>query len=371
METLYVDALEKQVLQMHEILGERRFSRFALGGGTPTKLDVDNLRRVLVLADEALGADIRNIPGSIEVSPETVENPKLDLLADYSIDRISIGVQSFLDEESRAVFRPQKQGDVRDALERIRARNFPILNLDLMYGLPEQTHESFLYSLEAALEYEPEEFFLYPLYIRPLTGYGRKLGIEKKEGAKEHYGTREDFYEFGRSILLKKGYEQVSLRMFRSRRIPHTGGPDYSCQSDGMVGLGCGARSYTRELHYSYEYGVERSATREILEEFIKREDFSKALHGYTLDLEDQKRRYLIQSLLCSDGIDFVAYGEYFQFELLDDFPELKLLLEKELAVMEGNRMVLSPEGYRISDSLGPWLFSESVRRAMEDYQLR
>src|SRR5205085_12428903 len=95
-------------------------------------------------------------------------------------------------------------------------------------------------SWREALHWDPEELYLYPLYIRPQTGLGRRNG----DGV-EH---RTDLYRLGRDLLLSQGYRQASLRCFRK---PSTALPtNYGCQRDGMIGLGCGARSYTRELHY-------------------------------------------------------------------------------------------------------------------------
>ncbi|MBD4029592.1 coproporphyrinogen III oxidase family protein, partial [Xanthomonas citri pv. citri] len=65
-------------------------------------------------------------------------------------------------------------------------------------------------------------------------------------------------YRAGRDHLLAAGYTQVSMRMFRAPHARDGDAPVYCCQSDGMVGIGCGARSYTAGLHYSSEYGVSR-----------------------------------------------------------------------------------------------------------------
>src|SRR5205823_11065828 len=84
---------------------------------------------------------------------------------------------------------------------------FPTVNVDLIYGLPGQTVATWLYSLREALRYSPTELYLYPLYVRPLTGLGRSH--------KEWDDIRLACYREGRELLLAEGYEQVSMRMFR------------------------------------------------------------------------------------------------------------------------------------------------------------
>ena len=169
----YLEALRRQVGVVSAAMGEgARFARFAMGGGTPTQLPLEGLEAVLDLLHDELGAELAAIPASVECSPETATLEKLRLLRERGVDRISMGVQSFVDAEVKAIHRPQNMGSVRAALERMNALGFPHVNIDLMYGLPEQTPESWLYSIQEALAFNPAEIFLYPLYVRPLTRMG-------------------------------------------------------------------------------------------------------------------------------------------------------------------------------------------------------
>jgi oxygen-independent coproporphyrinogen-3 oxidase len=161
--------------------------------------------------------------------------------------------------------------------------------------------------------------------------------------------------------------------MFQSPRAPAADGPAYCCQNDGMVGLGCGARSYTRGLHYSGEYAVGASGVREIIAAYIARPDeaFDFADYGFMLDGEEQRRRFAIQSLLQIDGLDLAAYRARFDSEALDDLPELAWFEHRGLAIRENDRMRLTEAGLEMSDVIGPALYSERVRGLMEGYQLR
>ena len=140
-----------------------------------------------------------------------------------------------------------------------------------------------------------------------------------------------------------------------------------------MVGIGCGARSYTRGLHYSSEYAVGASGVRAIIDGYLGRsgESFASAAYGFVLDGGDQRRRYLIQSLLQVEGLPLAAYRRRFGGELLADFPELSELAEHNLAVLSGTHLRLTEAGLEQSDTIGPWLYSTPVRRRMESYDLR
>lgn len=364
-EAAYLDALERQARRVNLALGPASFARMAIGGGTPTYLDCDGLARLFDIATRLFQVDLDRTPISVETSPATAEPARLQLLRSYRVDRISIGVQSFVEAEVAAVGRSQRTGTVETALEAIHTTGFPTLNIDLIYGLPGQTVASWLHSLERALYYRPEELYLYPLYVRPLTGLGRT--------GKNWDDIRRACYRAARERLLDAGYTQISMRMFRAAHAPDQDGPVYCCQEDGMVGLGCGARSYTRTRHYSSEYAVGASGVRAILADYIARpdKDFDIATYGFVLNPDEQRRRYLLQSLLQCDGLSLAAYARRFGSAPFHDLPSLNELIEQGLAVCSGGVLQLTAEGLEYSDAIGPWLYSPEVCRLMAEYELR
>lgn len=363
--TSYVDALERQAACFHEAVPDARFSRLALGGGTPTYLSPEQLDRLFAIAKKRFQIKLEATPCSVETSPETATAERLAVLRENHVDRISIGVQSFIDEEVRSVGRAQKSDDVCATLSLMREMGFSTLNIDLMYGLPGQSETRWQYSLDQALHFAPEEIYLYPLYVRPLTGVSR-LGRSWDD-------ERLALYRYGRDYLCTRGYEQVSMRMFRKSCGTGEAAPVYCCQEDGMVGLGPGARSYTRALHYSSEYAVGASGVREIIGDFSKRsdEELSQVNYGARLDLAEEKRRYTILSLLHADGLDTPGYQERFGSDVVSDFPELAQLDEAGLSRQSGSRILLNEAGFERADAIGPWLHSTRVQELMAEYELR
>lgn len=367
LETQYLQALEREARQVRDALGPVTISRMAIGGGTPTYLDMAGLNRVFDITAELFGAELGRIPISVETSPGTSEAAKMTLLQQRGVDRVSIGVQSFHEAEAAAVGRGQKTAEVEAALTRIREAGIATLNIDLMYGLPGQTAATWLSSLEAALRFQPEELYLYPLYVRPLTGLGR-VGRAWDD-------QRLELYRLGRDFLRSSGYTQVSMRMFRAAHAPDAGagGPIYCCQDDGMVGLGCGARSYTTALHYSSEYAVGRTGVKSILADYIAKpaDAFDWVAYGAVLDAEEQRRRYVLQLLLQAEGLNGDAYHKRFGSDWGDDLPQLAELTAQGLTELADGHLRLTEWGMERSDTLGPWLYSAPARRLMEAYDLR
>ncbi|MFI9494057.1 STM4012 family radical SAM protein [Streptomyces halstedii] len=374
--TRYLDALDRQATAVRDALGDAdpvRFAAAAFGGGTPTFLTAGELERLCDIAEKRMGADLRSVPLSVETSPSTATADRLAVLADRGTTRVSIGVQSFVDAEARAAVRPQHRSEVEAALGRIRDARVPVLNIDLIYGIDGQTEESWRFSLDAALAWRPEELYLYPLYVRPLTGLGRhRTDADAPDRAWDEQRLR--LYRAGRDHLLAHGYEQVSMRMFRLKDAPQAGPDDYACQTDGMIGLGCGARSYTSSLHYSFDYAVEMREIRGIIDDFTATGDFSRAEVGRYVTGDEARRRHLLQSLLQAEGLDRAGYRERFGTDPHADFPaELERFAAR--GWLDGSAapggLRLSPEGLAHSDALGPELFSPAVRAAMSAYEAK
>lgn len=359
----YLSQLRVEAAVIKEELGDARFTQVAIGGGTPTFLNDRELAELFVLSSELLG-NKNSVQGtSCEASPATLTSSKAKLLKEWGVTRLSLGVQSFDENESRALGRPQKTSDVVRAIEIAREQRFPTLNLDLIYGLEGQSRAAWLNTVQQAAKFRPEEIYLYPLYVRELTGLG-KTGAT----AGDH---RLDHYRAARDLLCGEGYEQKSLRMFALPQKSHQKAGQYRCQTDGMVGLGCGARSYTRELHYSTEFAVGRQGVRSILGDYLRRDavDFASARHGIAIDSEDQRRRYVIQTLFQADGLDRFEYGQRFGADPLDELPQLAELVELDFAIATPQRLRLTRSGLERSDAIGPWLYSERVVRLMEEFE--
>jgi oxygen-independent coproporphyrinogen-3 oxidase len=361
--SFYLDALRRQAHVFRAAFPEACFCCFAIGGGTPTFLNEAELGALFNVGEQVMGADLQAIPAGVEVSPDTLTAAKVSFLKARGVSRVSIGVQSFIESEAANSGRPQSRREVDTALALLVDARFPTVNIDLIYGLPGQSVQTWLYSVRQALAHAPDELYLYPLYLRPLTGLGRcRHDVED---------IRPACYRAGRDLLLAEGYEQVSMRMFRRSVAPGGDGPAYCCQEDGMVGLGCGARSYTRGLHYSLDYAVGPKSIKGIIADYLARSDADLALadHGFALDGDEQRRRYLLQSILNVAGLDVARYAARFGSEPAYDFPDLRTFADLGLLVYNGDRWVPTAIGLEWSDALGPWFFSGRVRALMAGYE--
>lgn len=364
--TQYLDQLEQQAIQVDKAIGEYHFSNIAIGGGTPTYLTAKELQHLFHIATQRLNIDLSTTPIGIETSPATITEDRLMILKQYHVNRISLGIESFSVKDANAMGRPQKSKQVEHALDLIQQANFETLNIDLIYGGEGQTLSSWLDSVQQAMEWRATEIYLYPLYVRPLTGLGRKGQVSWDD-------QRLESYYAARETLLNSGYQQISMRMFRQQNTQQSGNGEYHCQEDGMVGLGCGARSYTKSVHYSSEYAVKRQSILGIIENYTQfsQQAFTQVNYGIELNQDEQQRRYILLSLLQCEGVIRLDYQQQFAGDILEHFPELCYLQEENLAVIDSQKITLNDNGIAYSDVIGTWFFSPEVRQKMESYRCR
>ena len=281
-----------------------------------------------------------------------------------------MGIQSFSDEELLTLKRQHTAQRAQEALERIKSFDFPCVNVDFIYGIPGQTETSLLKSLKEALQFEPEEIFLYPLYVKHGARMEREGVVLEPETAFAQYQTAAGF-------LRENGFRQDSMRRFVRRETERIFS---ECGFGTSIGLGCGGRSYLGKLHFCTPYAITRGECFARLKDYEDTIDFTKITHGIVLSEEEQKRRYVIRHLLIRPGMETNRYQELFGSDALEDFPVLREWVEHGFAVLreeswQGNPtqrryLTLTETGLGLSDYLGPQLISPEVMGAMHEWEV-
>ncbi len=356
----YLDALQREALTYKAVVAPTNFEEYAIGGGTPTFLSATELARMLAIFKEDLGVNTQLKYGSIEASPKSITAEKIQLIEAYGINRISMGVQSWITAETKLLGRPQTPEIVHKAVDLIKNSHVPEFNLDLIYGIYGQTKTSWLYSLERTVAYEPTEIFLYPLYTRPLTGLSKMQ--------QSSTDNRLELYRVGIHFLKENDYIQTSMRCFRKANAPVISN-NYSATTNGMIGIGAGARSYTSNLHYSTNYAVTRKATKAIIHAYSLKENFETIDYGFRLNKSEQINRFLIKSLI--DG--GILYPEVFQQQFgIDCFslPIIQQLRKNKWLKQTENYLQLSKAGMELEDAIGPMFYSKRVKDLTKSFEL-
>lgn len=353
----YLDAMEEQLRQYP--LDDALFNDVTIGGGTPLYLEEDQLERLYAIVEGVMGND-KEYPVIVETSPNQTTESKLEIARAHHTQRVSIGIQSFQEEELKRLCRIHTADQARKAIAAIRKQEFACMNLDLIYGIPGQTRETLGESLREALFYHPEEIFIYPLYIKQGTALADK-------GEQLSRRTR-SFYEMVREYLQLHGYIQYSMRRF-VRQDYAAAIPAETCGFGNTLSLGCGGRSYLGNLHFCTPYAVGQTECKRQLESYLATQDYTRITHGFILDQDEERRRYVIKNILFASGLDVRKYGQIFSGNLDRDFPLLPLWKEEGYVEESGGKYQLTEEGMARSDALGPQLISDKVRGLMREWE--
>lgn len=241
----YVDAL---ILQMEDWSSRCRnyeIDSVYFGGGTPTYLDMKHFTRIM----DALYANFHVVRGaeiSIECNPATVDLKYLKALRRNHVNRISIGVQSANPDELKALGRIHTYEDFVRTFEDARKAGFENISVDLMYGIPRQTEESFGKTVSTIASLEPEHLSLYALKIEENTPFARKRDKLALPGEDAEY----NMYTRAVEYLKTKGYERYEISNFSKRGFASLHNLKY-WHCDEYLGLGASASSYFEGQRFS------------------------------------------------------------------------------------------------------------------------
>ncbi|WP_163335946.1 radical SAM family heme chaperone HemW [Desulfopila sp. IMCC35008] len=182
----YTNCLVKELQDKAKHYGERvRLSTIFFGGGTPTVLGGGQLEKILAACKNNFRLD-DTLEISVEVNPGTVDTQRLCDLYNAGFNRLSIGVQSFIDSELQFLGRCHTASEAIATVASAKAAGFLNWSIDLMYGIPGQSLDDWKYNLETGLSLQPKHLSLYqlsfeegtPLYHRKKKGYIEELGDE-------------------------------------------------------------------------------------------------------------------------------------------------------------------------------------------------
>ncbi len=338
----YVRYLIKEIEMQAALLGdERRVEQLHFGGGTPTFLSDDELRRVM-------GAIRKNFQlvedgeYSIEIDPRKVSDVTVALLGELGFNRISIGVQDFDPDVQKAVNRIQSEAETLQVIKAARANGFKSVSIDLIYGLPKQTIDGFKATLDKVIAANPDRLSIYNYAHMPKLFMPQRRIHEEDLPAPQ---TKLDILKLAVNTLTSAGYVYIGMDHFakpddelavaqRQGRL-HRNFQGYSTHSDcdliavGVSSIGKVGPTYSqnfRELEPYYD---------------ALDNNMLPIMRGMELNADDLVRRAIIQALMCH----FEISKESFNISYLIEFDQYFATELKELAEYEKEGLLkLSPQ---------------------------
>lgn len=345
----YLDYLEKEIITQAPYFKNREVSQLHWGGGTPTFLLPHQITRLMDIL-RAQFTFKNDAELSIEVDPREIELSTIDHLANEGFNRLSLGVQDFNKAVQKAVNREQDEAFIEKLLTRAREQGFQSTNLDMIYGLPLQTKESFAHTLNKVLELDPARLSIFNYAHMPsIFAAQRKINEDDMPAPAEKLEMLQYTIEF----LTQSGYEFIGMDHFakpddelaiaQQQGILHRNFQGYTTQEDAdLLGMGVSAIS---QIGHSYSQNQKKLATY-----YTQVEEMGHAQwRGVGLNADDLIRREVIKKLICNYQLDIKQIETDFDLNFNSYFAEdIKLLqcfIDDQLLSIDENEIVVQPKG--------------------------
>ncbi len=337
----FVEALLREVEMYRGCFN--RVDTLYLGGGTPSLLSPEQLALILKVMHERflLSSDTEV---TIEANPGDMNRTLADSLFISGINRISLGVQSFDDNILSFLGRRHSSADAISAIEDARSAGFENIGLDLIYGVPGQSMESWTDTLRRALSFQPEHLSCYQLTIEPSTPLGKRYQTGEIAGPDED--LLYDFFMRTSELLEDSGYTHYEVSNFaRNPSFMSRHNRKYWNHTP-YIGLGPAAHSFS---------GNRRWWNYRSVEDYIDRigRGFPPIERSEILEMEQLRLEALYLGLRTRMGIDLRDFSERYAFDLLEEKREILTIMQDEgLITIDDNHIRPTRRGLAMADSL-------------------
>ncbi|MCV6624157.1 MAG: radical SAM family heme chaperone HemW [Cellvibrionaceae bacterium] len=331
-EQSYCDSLIEDLQQSKELSQGRALQSIFIGGGTPSLFSPHAFERVLTACEEIVGFE-QDIEITMEANPGTAEQQRFSGYRQAGINRLSIGVQSFGDEQLKALGRIHSADQASKAMAMARKAGFDNVNLDLMHGLPQQSVESAKHDLQQAIALGPEHLSWYQLTIEPNTEYYKRPPLLPIDDELAEIQIQ------GQELLAQHGYKQYEISAYsRDQQSRHN--LNYWKFGD-YLGIGAGAHAkISRQQAVSRQWKTRLPA--HYLDRSRKYTAGEEIVQGEQLILE-----FMMNALRLSDGfeLDLFEQRTFLPFSAIE--PQLSELESEGLISMENGLLCPTDLGQR------------------------
>lgn len=311
-----------------------------IGGGTPSYYGEKRLLELLSAVRKRFTLS-KDVEITLEANPDSVDLKSLRRLRRAGVNRLSIGMQSACDCELVSVHRPHTHAQTEAAVKAARAARIKNLNLDLIYGLPGQTEESWQKTVEAALSLAPEHLSCYGLTVEegtPLAGRverGERLPDDDEQAAR---------YLWTVERLARAGYEQYEVSNFSRTGYQSRHNLKY-WMGRPYIGIGAAAHSDFGGCRYSFVRDVER---------YIRGVQGEEQILDEMNEIPQRERgsEYLMLRLRTTHGIEEWEYRREYYMNFDPIAARLAEYEQKGWAARRGRRWHFTPEGFLLSNRL-------------------
>ncbi|GAA0862461.1 radical SAM family heme chaperone HemW [Paraclostridium tenue] len=338
----YLINIEKEMKFYKEEFKDKYFDTVFFGGGTPSILKIDELRKLVNYMYENFNIK-KDAEITIECNPGTINKEKLKAIKEMGINRLSIGLQATQNYHLKSIGRihtyEEFEKNYYDAID-VGLTN---INIDLMYALPNQKEEEWKETLDKIIKLNPSHISAYSLILEE----GTKLYdmYENNEFNLLDEDTDIDMYEYTINTLKKHGYNQYEISNYakQGKECKHN---IIYWKCDNYLGLGPGASGYINDIRYSNIKNLNEYNNK--INQNIKPIDEENKLND-----KDKIEEFIFMGLRMNEGINLEVFKERFKIDFYELYKDvLDKLLERELVKLDKFNLSLTQKGREISNSV-------------------
>jgi oxygen-independent coproporphyrinogen-3 oxidase len=346
----YLQRLFKEIeLQAALLSSSREVKQLHFGGGTPTFLSNSQLEQLTQKLRKEFNF-AKDGEFSIEIDPRGVDESTIQALANVGFNRLSLGVQDFDPYVQQAINRIQSIKQTTDVIAYARAHNFTSISIDLIYGLPKQSQQSFAKTLDIVLDIRPDRISLFNYaHLPEIFKPQRRINEAELPSGDEKLAI----FKYSIDFLLANGYEYIGMDHFalptdeltiaQQHDKLYRNFQGYSTHADcDIIGLGVSS------IGQVYDSFAQNEKT---LEAYYHKIDNSELaiVKGYVVHEDDKIRKAVIMQLICHFHLDFMSISKEFNIDFMSYFKdELQHILpmqEDGLLVVEDNTLQVLERG--------------------------
>lgn len=351
----YINALIKEIETLSSLLDKnRKISQVHWGGGTPNAISLDYIEEIMQTFHKHFEYT-ENAEIAMECNPAYLEFEDIDRLAQIGFNRLSLGIQDFDPDILKLVNRDPSKHPVKELVDHMKKVGFKGVNLDLIYGLPHQTVESFKESVKQAIEISPDRLVTF--------SYAHVPWVKDAQKKLETYGLPNPeeklaMFDAGLNMLTAAGYISVGMdhyakpndelsKALKSKKL-HRNFQGYATKETTGQVYGFGASSIS-QLNGAY---IQNTKNLGKYMESVEKSGFAVE-RGYELSKKDIIRREVITEIMCNGQFSFEDMSNKFEISKIElreilEFSETKLegFIADDLISYKNEVLELKPDGF-------------------------
>ena len=344
----YVDALTLDIQNTARVLERDNVvvDSIYVGGGTPTLMSKRDIRFLIDTIYESFRVT-EDAEFTFEVNPATLDRGKANTLIDCGVNRLSIGLQSVHQNELEALSRIHSYKDFVSSYKMARRAGFENINVDVMYGIPEQTEESFRETLSLVCELEPEHISMYGLRIEDGTPFGVHRAELPLPTEDEEYAM----FREGRKYLKEHGYEHYEISNYAKEGFASKHNYKY-WRCEEYIGIGVAAHSFYDGRRYAKINNTDRYISYICAEE----SDFASTILASSIEKVDKASlecEYVMLGLRLRAGVVKSEYKKKFGVSFDSKYADrIREYADAGFIIDTQKSCSFSPEGMYVSNRI-------------------